>query len=114
MSLRACLPLLSLLAFAGCADGPDPVWTRSERLSLAAGKDFAACAAAAVGGVPGLTSTENPAMKAYFDDYLVLGGPPLASLHGVVGDLSLRGTTIQVELTSRRGKLPDEATRGGS
>ena len=114
MTFRAIALAALVLPAAGCADFDDAVWTRSERLALAPGKDFAHCTAAAIAGVPGLTAADAPAMKAYFDGYLVLGGTPVDGLPGMVGDLSLRGSTIQVELTSRPHKLPDESTRAAA
>jgi len=114
MSFRRILPAALPLLLAACAAPADVQWARSERLSLAPGKSFAQCAAAAVAGVPGVTTTENREMKQYFDDYLVLGGPAVDALHGMVGDMSLRGSTIQVEFTSQKRKLPDEATRAAT
>jgi hypothetical protein len=111
MSIRRAWPAALPLALAACALPANVQWARSERLSLAPGKDFARCTAAAVAGLPGLAMTESLPMKQYFDDYLVLGGPPVERLADMVGDLSLRGSTIQVEFTSRKGKLPDAATR---
>jgi hypothetical protein len=105
--------LVAVATTAGCATEDDRVWTRSERLALAPGKEFSQCAAA-VAGVAGLRSEEDRPMKAYFDDYLDLRGPAVDSLAGMVGDLSRRGTTIQVEFTSRRTRLPDDATRAAT
>ena len=99
------------LMTGGCAQTKDEVWTVSERLVLAPGKDFARCADEAVQAVPGLSSAEDRAMRQYFDGYLLLGGPAVAKLDGIVGDLSLRGSTIQVEFTSHRRRMPDEVAR---
>jgi len=111
MSFRSVLPAVVLLSLVACATPADVQWARSERMSLAPGKDFARCASTAVAGVAGLSTAESREMKQYFDDYLVLGGPAVEVLHGMVGDVSLRGSTIQVEFTSQNRKLPDEATR---
>jgi hypothetical protein len=99
------------MAAVGCAETTDEVWTVSERMTLAPGKDFAHCADEAVHAVPGLSSVEDRSMRQYFDGYLVLGGPAVESLHGMIGDLSLRGSTIQVEFTSHRRRMPDDVTR---
>jgi hypothetical protein len=114
MSFRSVLPAAVLLSLVACATPADVQWARSERMSLAPGKDFARCASTAVAGVAGLSTAESREMKQYFDDYLVLGGPAVEVLHGMVGDVSLRGSTIQVEFTSQNRKLPDEATRAAT
>jgi hypothetical protein len=99
------------LTTVGCAGMKDEVWTVSERMVLAPGKDFTRCADEAVRAVQGLSSAEDRAMSPYFDGYLLLGGPAVAKLDGIVGDLSLRGSTIQVEFSSHRRRMPDEAAR---
>jgi hypothetical protein len=102
---------VSSLGLVACASPANVQWARSERLSLAPGKNFTQCTSTAVAGVTGLSTAESREMKQYFDDYLVLGGPAVERLPGMVGDLSLRGSTIQVEFTSQKRQLPDAATR---
>ena len=99
------------LGACGCAETKDEAWTVSERMVLAPGKDFARCADEAVRAVQGLSSAEDRSMRPYFDGYLLLGGPAVARLDGIVGDLSLRGSTIQVEFSSHRRRMPDEVAR---
>lgn len=102
---------VAVLVMGGCAGTRDEVWTVSERMNLAPGKDFARCADEAVGAIQGLSAAEDRSMRQYFDGYLLLGGPAVAKLDGIIGDLSLRGSTIQVEFSSHRRRMPDEGAR---
>lgn len=114
MSFRGIMPavLAGLLAGAGCAAVPDDiVWTSSERVTMASGKDFAACTAAAVAGVPDLQTSSDPKMKPIADDYLALKGAAVDRLGGLVGGISRRGTTIQVDFVSPHHKMPDDAVQ---
>lgn len=114
MAFRGLRPALLAMALAGagCAAVPDDIlWTSSERVTMAPGKDFAACTAAAVAGVPDLRTTTDPKMNPIADDYLALKGPAVDALRGPVGGITRRGTTIQVDLVSQHHKIPDEATQ---
>lgn len=114
MSYRGFMPALlpMLLACAACAKMPDDiVWTDSERVTMAGGKDFATCTAAAVAGVPELQASSDPKMKPIADDYLALKGPAVDRLGGLIGGISRRGATIQVDFVSPHHRMPDAATQ---